>query len=116
MFHVVFGCLGLVNNAFLTLVIDLLDILNEVIPTNHEEEVNAASFSNFMDNVAPQNQDANANEKQEFDEIDEIDVILNTVMQRLRRLEDNNENSVDQVVRSVLDERNSRVKRKAINK
>ena len=49
------------------------------------------------------------------EEINEMDTILETVVQRMRRLQDQDDfqNPVDKVVASVLKERNSRVKRNA---
>ena len=100
------------NLPFIELYHFYLDILNEVIQSSSKEEINADSLVNSLENTAPEDQYINNDEN---NEINEIDVILNTVMQRMRRLEENSEmvpNSVNQVVKSVLNERtNSRVRR-----
>ena len=96
-----------VLSSFINLLISqfVSDFLNEVLQTTgilNENEVDSEQEDNFIENDA-------------IDDINEIDVILDTVLQRMRKLEENNElmhNSVDKVIKSALHQKqNSRVRR-----
>ena len=95
------------------------DVFNEVLQTNSNDEDENEGVSetliDFLDTAAIPDQDRNDNDDDFSDTENQIDIILDLVLERMRILERNNEvvhNSVDEVLKSVLNERNkSRVRR-----
>ena len=77
-------------------------VLNEVVPFDWDEDREEIDGDDFEE----EGEDGDKND---------IDAILDTIIQRMRSLEESNENvrSVKDVVASVMQERNGRVKRDA---